>query len=300
MPRSSRTPRGEPQRLQKIIAHAGIASRRAAEGLIASGRVRVNGRIVTELGASADPVRDRIEVDGRRVVIERPVYYVLHKPRGMVSTLRDPEGRPHIGELLADLGARVYPVGRLDFHTSGVLLVTNDGELTQALLHPRRDVPKTYVAKVRGHVPLEALERLRKGVVLDDGTKTKPADVWVFREGERHTWLQITLYEGKNRQIHRMSEAVGHPVLRLARTSFAGMTVEGLRPGELRALTDKEVETLKKTYLVPKRKAGGRSLEQREDRMPAEFGRPASASRGPGTSDPHDARPGPSRGPGDR
>jgi 23S rRNA pseudouridine2605 synthase len=243
------------ERLQKILAHAGLASRRAAEALITAGKVRVNGKIVSELGASADPRKDKIEVDGKRIVLEKPLYYVLHKPRGMVTTLSDPEGRPHLGEVLGKMPARVYPIGRLDFHTSGVLLVTNDGELTEALLHPRKEVPKTYVAKMRGSVGIEALDLLRNGVVLDDGHKTKKADVFVLREEERCTWVQLTLYEGKNRQIHRMGEAVGHPVLRLVRMQFAGIDAEGLRPGEWRAMTDRELEKLKKTYVTPLRQS---------------------------------------------
>lgn len=242
------------ERLQKILAHAGVASRRAAEQLIVERRVRVNGHIVDELGATADPRKDRIDVDGKRVVAEKPVYLLLHKPRGMVSTLRDPEGRPHIGELLSKVGARVYPIGRLDFHTSGALLATNDGELTEALLHPRRDVPKEYVAKLRGRLEIKVLDALRNGVQLDDGERTKACDVYVLREEERSTWLSITLYEGKNRQIHRMAEAVGHPVLRLARLSFAGITTEGLRPGQMRDLDARELEKLKKQYLDAARK----------------------------------------------
>ncbi len=246
------------ERLQKILAHAGIASRRSAEALIAAGKVRVNGVIVSELGAGADPRKDKIEVDGKRIVLEKPVYYVLHKPRGVVTTLSDPEGRPHLGEMLRKVGERVYPVGRLDFHTSGVLLVTNDGELTEALLHPRKDVPKVYVAKLRGFVTVDDLDKLRNGVVLDDGHKTKKAEVFVLREEDRNTWVQITLHEGKNRQIHRMGEAIGHPVLRLARVSFAGITAEGLRPGESRELDARELEKLKKTYLTPQRRAKDR------------------------------------------
>jgi len=243
------------ERLQKILAHAGVASRRSAEVLITAGKVRVNGRIVTELGSSADARRDRIEVDGKRIVLEKPVYFVLHKPRGVVSTLRDPEGRPSLQDLVKNIGARVYPVGRLDFHTSGALLLTNDGELTDALLHPRKDVPKVYVAKVRGMVSIEDLDALRNGLILDDGQKTKPAEVFVLREEDRNTWLQITLFEGKNRQIHRMGDAVHHPVLRLARMSFAGIPSEGLRPGELRELSGDELEKLKKTYLTGYRRA---------------------------------------------
>ncbi len=243
------------ERLQKIIAHAGVASRRAAEVLITAGKVRVNGKVVSELGASADSRKDRIEVDGKRITVEKPIYLVLHKPRGVVSTLSDPEGRPSLSELVKNVGARVYPVGRLDFHTSGALMLTNDGELTDALLHPRREVPKIYVAKVRGMISIESLDKLRNGVVLDDGEKTKPADVFVLREEDRNTWIQITLYEGRNRQIHRMGEAVGHPILRLARMSFAGIASEGLRPGELRELNNDELEKLKKNYLAPYRKA---------------------------------------------
>jgi 23S rRNA pseudouridine2605 synthase len=242
------------ERLQKILAHAGVASRRAAEQLIVERRVRVNGRIVDELGAVADPRADRIEVDGKKVVAEKPVYLLVHKPRGMVSTLKDPEGRPHLGEMLANVGARVYPIGRLDFHTSGALLATNDGELTEALLHPRKDVPKEYVAKLKGHIEIKALEALRNGIILDDGEKTKPCDVYVLREEERCTWLSITLFEGKNRQIHRMADVIGHPVLRLSRLSFAGITTEGLKPGRTRPLENRELEKLKKNYVDTARK----------------------------------------------
>jgi 23S rRNA pseudouridine2605 synthase len=258
------------ERLQKILAHAGVASRRAAEALITSGHVRVNGRIVTELGASADSHRDKIEVDGKRVVLEKPRYLVLHKPRGMVTTLSDPEGRPHLGQVLERAGGeRLYPIGRLDFHTSGVLLVTNDGELTEALLHPRKEVPKIYVAKMRGHLALDALAQLRNGVVLDDGTKTKPAEAFVLREEDRQTWVQITLFEGKNRQIHRMGDAIGHPVLRLARTSFAGIDAEGLRPGEWRELTANELEKLKKNWITPLRRTRDKPAKPAQPPGPA-------------------------------
>lgn len=241
------------ERLQKILAHAGVASRRAAEELIANGRVRVNGRIVTELGVKADSHRDKIEVDGKRVVAEKPAYYLLHKPRGFVSTLRDPEGRPTIAELIKHVPERVYPVGRLDFHTSGALLLTNDGEMAEALLKPAKKVPKTYIAKLRGHLEEKHLDALRKGVELDDGYTTKPAEVFVVRQEPKHTWLQITLFEGKNRQVHRMGDAIGRPVLRLARLSFADLDTEGLRPGQVREVTGKELEKLRKRYYRPHR-----------------------------------------------
>ncbi len=252
------------ERLQKILAHAGIASRRAAETMIAEGRVRVNGRVVTELGTRADPHRDRVEVDGRRVVAEKPAYYVVHKPREMVTTLSDPEGRQSIGDLLGRIPERVYPVGRLDYHTSGVLLVTNDGELADALLSPRRAVPKVYAAKLKGHLDVPELDQLRNGVRLDDGYVTKKAEVFVLREENKNTWVQITLTEGKNRQIHRMAQAVGHPVQRLVRMSFAGLTAEGLRPGEWRPLTKSELEKLKKQYLTPARRQKTQEAEDAE------------------------------------
>jgi 23S rRNA pseudouridine2605 synthase len=243
------------ERLQKILAHAGVASRRAAETLIAEGRVRVNGRIVEELGVRADAHRDRIEVDGKRIVAEKPAYYLLHKPREMVTTLSDPEGRPALGDLLKRIPERVYPVGRLDYHTSGALLVTNDGELADALLSPRRKVPKVYAAKLKGHLDVPELDRLRNGVKLDDGYVTQKAEVFVLREEDRNTWVQITLTEGKNRQIHRMAQAIGHPVQRLVRMSFAGLDTEGLRPGEHRPLTRTELDKLKKQFLGPARRA---------------------------------------------
>jgi 23S rRNA pseudouridine2605 synthase len=233
------------------LASAGVASRRASERLIEAGRVRVNGKKVTELGTKADPIKDRIDVDDRRVVVEKPAYYVIHKPREVVSTVKDPEGRQTVRDLLKRVPERVVPIGRLDYHTSGALIVTNDGELVDALLRPKNRVPKVYAAKFRGHLDENDLQALRNGVELDDGTVTRPADVFVLREDRRMTWCQITLYEGKNRQIHRMGEAIGHPVLRLARTSFAGIDTDGLRPGQYRPLSTKELQKLKKSYLNP-------------------------------------------------
>jgi 23S rRNA pseudouridine2605 synthase len=238
-------------RIQKILAHGGIASRRAAEDLIKAGRVRVNGRVVTELGAKADARRDRVEVDGKRVVAEDHLYIVLNKPRGVVSTMSDPEGRPTVKELLSTLGARVYPVGRLDFATSGVLLATNDGELADGLLHPRKTVPKTYVLKVKGVMKPEDVERWRKGVRLEDGI-TLPADATLIRHEGDKTWLELTIKEGRNQQIRRMGEATGFPVMRLSRVAFAEISGEGLAPGRWRHLTRDELTQLKKTYGVPR------------------------------------------------
>ncbi len=239
-------------RLQKVLARAGVASRRAAEALIAAGRVRVDGRVVTEMGTKVEARNSRVEVDGLRIVREQPVYVVLHKPRGVVSTMHDPEGRPSVKELLKDVHARVFPVGRLDFNTSGVLLATNDGEFSDALLHPRRSVPKTYVAKVQGVMSPGDLDQWRHGVELEDG-KTRPAKLKLLRHEGDKTWLELTITEGRNQQIRRMGDATQFRVMRLARTSFAGVTSEALVPGRWRYLTLDELKELKKEYGVPKR-----------------------------------------------
>jgi 23S rRNA pseudouridine2605 synthase len=243
------------ERLQKIIARAGVASRRAAEEIILAGRVRVNGRVVTELGQKADRQKDRIEVDGKRLVSEVPVYVVLHKPRNVVSTLRDPEGRPTVADYVRGAGARLYPVGRLDFATSGVLLMTNDGDFANALLHPRGGVPKTYVLKVQGEMSDADLNPWREGVRLEDGV-TLPAEARLLRREGTKSWIEVTLREGRNQQIRRMGEATGWPVMRLARTSFAGVSSEGLRPGEWRALNVQELLEIRDQFGVPKRIRG--------------------------------------------
>jgi 23S rRNA pseudouridine2605 synthase len=239
-------------RLQKVLAHAGVASRRAAEALIVAGRVRVDGRVVTELGTRVLIRQSRVEVDGRRVTAAPSAYLVLHKPRGVVCTMHDPHGRPSVRELLKGVpAARVYPVGRLDFNTSGVLLATNDGDFADGLMHPRRAVPKTYVVKLQGEVNTAGIDALRRGLDLEDG-KTRPAQVKLLRYERGKTWLELTLVEGRNRQVHRMAQAIGFPVMRLSRTAFAGVTSEGLRPGEWRLLTPDELAAMKDQYGVPK------------------------------------------------
>src|SRR5580692_2947181 len=238
-------------RLQKVLAQAGLASRRAAEAMITAGRVRVDGKIVTELGTKVDPRASRVEVDGQRIVAEDRVYVVLHKPRGVVSTMSDPEGRPSVRDYLKEIPGRVYPVGRLDFATSGVLLATNDGDFAEALLHPRRAVPKTYIVKASGLMADKDLDAWRTGVELEDG-KTLPAGVNFLRHEDGKTWLELTIQEGRNQQIRRMGDATRFPVMRLSRTSFAGVTSEGLRPGTWRTLTTTELQTLQKAYGVPK------------------------------------------------
>ncbi|HET9959929.1 MAG TPA: pseudouridine synthase [Polyangiaceae bacterium] len=240
------------ERLQKVLARAGIASRRASEALITEGRVSVDGRIVRELGVRVNARASRIEVDGKRLVAEPLVYIVLHKPRGVMCTLSDPEGRPTVAELLRDVGVRVVPIGRLDFHTSGALLCTNDGDFAGKLLHPRGKVPKEYVAKVRGVVDERALERWRESILID-GRATQPADVHLMRvEGDK-SWLSIVLKEGRNRQVRRLGEATGFEVLRLVRVAHAGITAEKVLPGQWRHLTREELKALKQTYGVPHR-----------------------------------------------
>ena len=239
-------------RIQKVLARAGIASRRQAEELIRAGRVKVSGRVVTELGSVADPRTCRIEVDGRRIMPEPLVYVALHKPRGVMCTMRDPQGRPCIADYVKQVGVRVVPVGRLDFNTSGILLLTNDGDLSAALQHPRKAVPRVYVAKVRGEVTDAALARWRERIVID-GRAIQPAEVKRLRIEGGKTWLELTLREGRNQQVRRLGEAAGFPVMRLARLSHAGVTSAGLRPGRWRHLTVDELKELRRSYGVPKR-----------------------------------------------
>jgi 23S rRNA pseudouridine2605 synthase len=239
-------------RLQKVLAGAGISSRRHAEDLIVAGRVRVDGRLVTELGTKVDAARVRVDVDGRRVVVQAPVYVLLHKPRGYVSTLRDPEGRSTVASLVSNLECRVVPVGRLDYATGGVLLMTNDGEFLAKLQHARNGATKVYHAKVRGVVDAGGLERWRRSIEID-GRTTHPAQVEVLRVDNDKTWLSVTLREGKNRQIRRLGDRAGHPVLRLIRVQYAGLTVSELRPGTWRHLTRRELVDLRSRFGVPRR-----------------------------------------------
>ena len=234
------------ERLQKILSRAGVASRRAAERLITDGRVSVNGQTVLTLGTRADPDTDDVRVDGRRVrVVTRHRYVLLHKPRGYVTTRSDPQGRRTVLDLLAGVREYLYPVGRLDYDTEGLLLLTNDGDLAAALTHPRHGTERTYEAEVAGAPDDHALARLREGIVLD-GRRTRPARVRRLPAArpDRAT-LRITIQEGRNRQVRRMCEAVGHPVRRLVRTRFGGLRDSGLRPGEWRDLTDAEVRALR-------------------------------------------------------
>lgn len=275
------------ERLQKLLARAGIASRRAAEALILDGRVRVDGRVVRELGTKADPREARVEIDGRVLLPEKRVYYLLHKPRAVVSTLDDPEGRRTVGELMRHVPERVYPVGRLDFHTTGALLLTNDGALTNALLHPSKGVPRTYLVKVSGEVSPDSVEALRRGLPIGPGERARATDVTSLRRQSSSTWLRVTLTEGRNRQIHRMFEAIGHRVSRLARTAFAGITVDDLRPGDYRPLKADEVRRLKKYLPESPRTGGSRGSPRNEAESPGSVGRPR---RPPASRRPHKRR----------
>ena len=242
-----------PERLQKILSAAGIASRRAAEAYITEGRVSVNGHTVTELGTKADPGIDDIRVDGRRIKpATRRLYLLMYKPRGYITSRSDPPKRPTVIDLLAKGGIRdyVYPVGRLDYESEGLLLLTSDGDLAARLTHPSHEVEREYHARVRGVPDRHSLERLAKGVVID-GRKTAPADVKLVKvmEGEDgdDAVMSIVLHEGRNRQVRKMCEAIGHPVVRLRRVRIGPIKDDHIRPGEFRALDPGEVAALRRT-----------------------------------------------------
>ncbi len=230
-------------RLQKYMSENGIASRRKSEEMIAAGKVKVNGR-VAGLGDKVDPIRDKIVVSGKRVVRNKTkMYIMLHKPRGYVTTMSDELGRKCVSELVEDAGVRLFPVGRLDRNSEGLLLMTNDGAFSNLLTHPSRHVAKVYRVTVREQVKEEHLTKLTEGIMLD-GTKTLPCEVHVIERGENRTVLHVVLYEGRNRQIRRMCEAVGLTVIRLKRTEIAGVRLGMLPQGKWRELNEKEMQHL--------------------------------------------------------
>ena len=234
----------EKMRLQKFLAHAGVASRRAAEELIARGKVRVNGKVVRELGTVVG-TDDRVDVSGTPVRVQaEPVYLVMHKPAGVMTTMRDPQGRRTVADLLPKGSPRIVPVGRLDYDTSGVLLFTNDGELANVLTHPRFGVEKTYRAIVKGRLLPEDIRRLQSGVLLEE-FQAAGARVKVVATRRETSVLDLTIHEGKNRQVRRMFEAVGHPVVALARLRFGPLKLGDLGPGRTRPLTEKELAALR-------------------------------------------------------
>lgn len=232
------------ERLQKLIAHAGIASRREAERLIQDGRVTLNGKVVTELGTKAT-VNDRIEVDHVPIYKEEPVTFLFNKPDNCVSTVSDDKGRRTVLDYFHDIPERIYPIGRLDYHTTGALLLTNDGELANLLMHPRHRIDKVYRAKVNGSPSDEAIQQLRRGVVID-GRKTARADVVRINnpKAKVNDTLKITIHEGRNRQIRKMCEKIGHPVKQLTRERYAFLGIEGMTPGDYRKLSNKEIQKL--------------------------------------------------------
>ncbi|MGB4267005.1 MAG: pseudouridine synthase [Limnochordia bacterium] len=233
------------ERLQKVLAQAGVASRRASEQLILAGRVTVNGVVVTELGTKIVPGRDVVAVDGKPVLgPEQHAYYILNKPRGYLTTVRDDRGRKTVMQLVASVPERVYPVGRLDYDSEGLLIMANDGELANQLMHPRYKIQKYYLVKVSGQVSASDVEKLRKGVELEDG-KTGPAYVELLLSGTKESILKIGIREGRNRQIRRMCKAVNLEVRRLIRTQIGPIQLGNLPVGSYRRLTEKEVQKLK-------------------------------------------------------
>jgi 23S rRNA pseudouridine2605 synthase len=241
------------ERLQKVLAHAGVGSRRKCEEIIVAGRVEVNGERVTELGIKVSPT-DLIVVDGRAIQSEKKVYIAFHKPKGVITSANDPEGRRTVMDYIKDVSERLYPVGRLDYDTEGLLILTNDGEFANRLTHPKFHVPKTYHATVNGVPHGSLLEKLAQGVMLDDGI-TAPAqvDYYDIASDQKQSIISITIHEGRNRQVRRMFDAIHYPVIRLRRVQFGPLFLQGLPRGKSRPLTPKEIEELMDTsYSTPK------------------------------------------------
>jgi pseudouridine synthase len=233
-------------RLNKFLAQAGVASRREVDKMIVEGRIKVNGQVVKTLGSKIDDEKDKVEVEGRRVEREEElIYLMINKPPGYLVTLKDDFKRPTIKQLLPSLKKRAFPVGRLDYDSSGLLLMTNDGELAYRLTHPRFKVPKAYLVKVKGEPDPSGLTRLEKGIYLD-GKKTAPAKVARLKGDPEKSLFKIEIYEGRKREVKRMFQAIGHKVLQLQRTSFGGLGLGSLKTGKWRFLTRKEIDTLKK------------------------------------------------------
>jgi 23S rRNA pseudouridine2605 synthase len=256
------------ERLQKIISAAGVTSRRASEELILAGRVTVNGVVVTELGSKADPAVDSVAVDGKPLSIaSKKLYILLYKPVGYLTTLDDPEGRPLVTDLLKEVGERVYPVGRLDYNTEGLLLLTSDGEWANKLMHPRNEVDKEYHVRVRGKVHRSQLDQLACGVDIE-GRKTAPARVSMIKEGDQNDWFSITIHEGRNRQVRRMCEAVSLSVVRLRRVRYGMLAMGSLKPGEFRYLSDAEVRGLSNPSGIQADAATGTQTAPRSARKP--------------------------------
>lgn len=234
------------ERIQKVIANAGVTSRRKAEKLIEEGRVKVNGKTVRELGTKVSPHKDTVEVDGIPVDKEEPVYYLFYKPKQVISAVEDDKGRKVVTDFFEEVEQRIFPVGRLDYDTSGLLLLTNDGDFANLMMHPKNKINKTYIAKVEGKPDKEALKQLKSGVKID-GKKTAPAKVRI-KSASRKTnssIVELTIYEGRNQQVRKMFDAVGHPVKKLKREQYGYLTLGNLQPGEKRILKPVEVKRLR-------------------------------------------------------
>ncbi len=238
----------ESERLQKFMAEAGAGSRRRCEEWILDGQVRVNGQVVRELGTRVDPERDEVVFRGKTLFLpEKKVTVALYKPAGYITTAKDQFGRPQVTELVKIPNVRLYPVGRLDYQTTGLLLLTNDGELACALTHPKHHIAKCYQAVLKGRIQPEDVKRLCEGVLLEDGYTTAPAEVRLLGPLGRDSRIEITVYEGKNHQIRKMARAVGHPVLRLKRVRVGNIGLQGLKEGEYRELTEQELAELRRS-----------------------------------------------------
>ena len=268
------------ERLQKIIAHAGFASRREAETMIREGRVTVNGRIVTELGTRADAERDHIKVDGKLITHAEPHrYIILYKPKEVMTTVVDPQGRRTVIDLVRGIRERIYPVGRLDFHSEGLVLLTNDGDLAFQVSHPKHGSVKTYHVKVRGVPEQRLVEKLERGITLD-GKRTLPCEIAPMRttgrsDDEGNSWFEVRLREGRTQQIRKMFQAVGHPVSKLRRVAIGPISDPKLTPGVWRELTKHEVKLLS----TLKEPAKPRRTPQRATQRPVARKKPAAASR---------------------
>src|SRR3990172_3540456 len=234
------------ERIQKILAKAGIASRREAEMMVLEGKVTVNGKVIKTLGFKADPSRDHIKVNGKRITgFEPKVTLLLNKPRGYLSTVKDPKGSPTVMDLLQGMKWRLYPVGRLDFDAEGLLLLTNDGDIAQTLSHPRFSISRTYLVKVTGVPDEKRLDRLKKGVMLEDGI-AKVVSSHVLRQKEKNSWIQVVVTEGRNRLVKRIFSEIGHRVLKLKRVAFGPIRLGDLPFGHFRYLTPEEIAKLQK------------------------------------------------------
>lgn len=232
------------ERLQKVIAQSGVTSRRKAEQLILDGKVKVNGEVVTALGTKVGP-QDQVEVEGVPLEKEIPVHHILYKPRGVISTVNDDKGRKTVIDFFPEVEERIYPIGRLDYDSSGIILLTNDGEFANLLMHPKHEVEKVYVAKLRGIPSKEELSRLKKGIKVDkDLLKAVRYNILSSDRKKDTMLLELTLIEGKNRHVRRMMEALGYPVQKLKREKYGILTLEGLQPGETRPLTPKEIKQM--------------------------------------------------------